>query len=72
MKLAVRADHVSKEYRIGTRRATYSTFRHMLSEKVGAQFRRLRANSHAEEKAATVWACAISASTFSKAKSSAS
>lgn len=56
MKLAVRADHVSKQYRIGTRRAAYSTLRDMLSEKVGAQFQRLRRNSRAEEEAATVWA----------------
>ncbi len=56
MKLAVRADRVSKEYRIGTRRAAYSTLRDLLSEKVGAQVRRLRGNSRADEKAATVWA----------------
>ena len=55
MKLAVRVDHISKKYRIGSRRAAYSTLRDVLTETMQAPIRRLR-NGHAGEKHETIWA----------------
>lgn len=52
MKPAIRAENVSKKYRIGSRRAAYSTLRESLTETVRAPFRALRR----AEKEAFVWA----------------
>lgn len=52
MKPVIRAENISKKYRIGARRAAYLTLRESLTEAMRAPFRALRRS----EKAAFVWA----------------
>lgn len=52
MKPVIRAENVSKKYRIGSRRAAYSTLRESLTETLRAPFRALRRS----EKPSFVWA----------------
>jgi len=54
MKPVIRAEKVSKKYRIGSRRAAYSTLRESLTETVRAPFRALF--NGGREKEQTVWA----------------
>jgi lipopolysaccharide transport system ATP-binding protein len=55
MKAVIRAENVSKKYRIGSRRASYPTLRDALTEKLRAPFRARRNGSQATNRA-TVWA----------------
>ncbi|HEY8188905.1 MAG TPA: ABC transporter ATP-binding protein [Pyrinomonadaceae bacterium] len=55
MKLALRVDHVSKKYRIGSRRAAYPTLRDALMETMQAPIRRLR-NGQGGQTYETIWA----------------
>lgn len=55
MKLIVKAEHVSKKYRIGTQRAAFSTLRDRVVERARAPFQRLRGTPEPEADD-TIWA----------------
>jgi len=54
MKPVIKAEGVSKQFRIGARQAAYSTLRESLTEAVRAPFRRMR--GHARGDGETIWA----------------
>lgn len=54
MKPLIRAETISKRYRLGAQQAAYATLRESLTELARAPFKRLRAN--ARSKPATLWA----------------